>query len=529
MGKDLTKLIKKTIIDKTGKKTSVWVRVDTSEALPKKLYRTIAGNPEYQYILRNSSNPSKVNDIRKIMLGSSRIHLDYLHNLVNKGLYREKELEILKNCIDTVSPTQTVSSIGTFHLPYIYLYNIYKKSKTIKKDILLSLKTLRNNKKNLDFLKLVNQILGTPTSDVSKRVERMGKELGMSQKDILSAIRCGENLKKFPKQEILKAQVITLELPDIELSEVETLTKIKNIQDFKKLLVKLKLYRKTSSEKPVVNNKLEFVSTDSKEVQILKDKFTQDVKNLPEKLRDKVKHWDISSVYSTGNSYEGKLAYHGTTEVEAIIREGIIKPGEEFGRVKHSVYSTPSIADALQYGEGREDGSIYVIEVSLPAETKYSPVYKTSAIDEERIIKIIEFTRKEKNVLKKSVVNGKAIWEKVVPKSVKVSTEEILRYVADGSEVAKMYAQQIQPEILEELGISELTITDRARKLALKYAENSIEGRLPLGGYSSEEGLKFILLCAINDAYKNSKAATLNKLRAVKGDEIFYELTREIL
>ena len=31
------------------------------------------------------------------MLGSSRIHLDYLHNLINKGLHREKELEALKS------------------------------------------------------------------------------------------------------------------------------------------------------------------------------------------------------------------------------------------------------------------------------------------------------------------------------------------------------------------------------------------------------------------------------------------------
>ena len=74
MGKDLTKLVKKTITDKTGKQTSVWVRVDYSEVLSKKLRRTIAGNSEYQDILRSSSNPAKVDDIRKIMLGSSRIH-----------------------------------------------------------------------------------------------------------------------------------------------------------------------------------------------------------------------------------------------------------------------------------------------------------------------------------------------------------------------------------------------------------------------------------------------------------------------
>lgn len=117
-------------------------------------------------------------------------------------------------------------------------------------------------------------------------------------------------------------------------------------------------------------------------------------------------------------------------------------------------------------------------------------------------------------MLRKKNIDGKTIWEK---EENLIYEPEILLKSLDSMEFSVMeaYKTELSDGIYLYTGLP-MNLSKKARELAMTYAENSSKGRVPLGGYSGEEGLLFVITCALSDFIKSHRIK--NKIIKVKSN-----------
>lgn len=117
-------------------------------------------------------------------------------------------------------------------------------------------------------------------------------------------------------------------------------------------------------------------------------------------------------------------------------------------------------------------------------------------------------------MIRKKNIGGKTVWEK---EEKYIYEPEILLKSLDFVEfsVREAYKTELSEGIYLYTGLP-MNLSKKARELAMTYAENSSKGRVPLGGYSGEGELLFVITCALSDFIKNHKIK--HKITKVKSN-----------
>lgn len=461
-------LVRKLIQDINGVWRHVWVDPDKS-GLDKDLTKTIAGNKEYKdFLVKCGDNSLVVDEIRKVFTQNYNIKTTKFGS--NKGTNNWYSSISYPEIYDKY-PSVPKETINAIYKPQYFsfdriLWKTLGNSKKYTKEVKDVMKII-STQKDLGFVFAYNSLKSGRPRENLKKLYKMYSNKELPDKTIKLAYKCYKAINKIPM--IDKIRINTLLLASKKNISYGNIGKMLNINTFKEftrvisglgllegntienlsqqgltLKTRVAPYDEYEAIKELWKKDKKFYNSTNyrkynKNMELINVYEVEDPKILPEVPKGKpIKLSNGETVYTNKI-----IAYHGSPEIESILREGKLLQGKLSSGVSTGAISfSPNIEKCIEYGSGRPDKKIYVLQVELQLDENYGTNIKTDrgtkdmfipatkdrleeysvASDNIKILKILEFKekeiRKEKNrmkktVLRKSIQDGKVVWDKI--------------------------------------------------------------------------------------------------------------------